>query len=55
VLSVLEVAWRWGDEDLSEPFESDRHFIAARTWRELHDKMRWHWDSGRQQINQNVP
>lgn len=37
----------WLNSCINEPFESDRHFIDARTWQQLHDKLRWFTNSGR--------
>ena len=43
VLCYLEGAWTNGDTkgDIDEPFPSDRHFVDAKNWFDLQEKIRW--------------
>ena len=41
VLCYLEGAWTRSTDKLEKSFESDRHFIDAKTWYELQDKIRF--------------
>ena len=38
VLCYLEGSWTTATKDIDEPFESDRHFIDAKTWFDLQEK-----------------
>ena len=40
VLCYMEGAWTNTGKNIVEPFESDRHFIDAKSWFELQDKIR---------------
>ena len=55
VLSVLEGTWTEDKADIDDPFVSDRHTIDAETWRELHDKTRFLFNSGRKNNLENLP
>eukprot|EP00056_Hartaetosiga_gracilis_P010237 m.150073 g.150073 ORF g.150073 m.150073 type:complete len:1083 (+) comp13278_c0_seq1:52-3300(+) len=55
ILCYLEGTWIKPNEEIDEPFESDRHFIDARTWRELYDKNRFIYQSGRKPLLENLP
>ena len=46
VLCVMEGAWLKQSLDFEESFESDRHFVDAKDWRELYDKNRFLYQSG---------
>ena len=39
---------------MEEPFDSDRHQIDAKTWQQLHDKIRWMANSGRKNTAENL-
>eukprot|EP00484_Ammonia_sp_Unknown_P014928 CAMPEP_0197079140 /NCGR_PEP_ID=MMETSP1384-20130603/213471_1 /TAXON_ID=29189 /ORGANISM="Ammonia sp." /LENGTH=985 /DNA_ID=CAMNT_0042518013 /DNA_START=29 /DNA_END=2986 /DNA_ORIENTATION=+ len=54
ILCYLEGTWVLDDNTLNEPFESDRHFIDARSWAQLHDKLRWFTNSGRKNLLENL-
>ena len=41
VLCYLEGAWTTSTESLDEPFDSDRHFIDAKSWLDLQDEIRF--------------
>ncbi|CAG5124556.1 unnamed protein product, partial [Candidula unifasciata] len=45
VLCYLEGAWTFSEE-LEEPFPSDRHQIEAKSWQELHQKIRFMSQTG---------
>ena len=42
------------DDELEEPFDSDRHQIDAKSWKQLHDKIRWMSNSGRKNSAENL-
>ena len=46
--------WIVDDDNLDEPFDSDRHHIDAKTWKQLHDKVRWMANSGRKNSAENL-
>ena len=46
--------WVLDDDQLDEPFDSDRHFIDAKSWKQLHDKIRWMANSGRKNSAENL-
>eukprot|EP00484_Ammonia_sp_Unknown_P013073 CAMPEP_0197078964 /NCGR_PEP_ID=MMETSP1384-20130603/213379_1 /TAXON_ID=29189 /ORGANISM="Ammonia sp." /LENGTH=1120 /DNA_ID=CAMNT_0042517833 /DNA_START=6 /DNA_END=3369 /DNA_ORIENTATION=- len=54
ILCYLEGAWIVSDDTLEEPFDSDRHVIEAKTWKSLHDKIRWMMNSGRKSSLENL-
>ena len=41
VLCYLEGSWTTASDDIDEPFESDRHFLDAKTCFELQEKVRF--------------
>lgn len=41
VLCYMEGAWTITDENIDEPFDSERHFLDAVSWQDLHDKLRF--------------
>ena len=55
VLCVMEGAWIKQSLDFEESFESDRHFVDAKDWRELYDKNRFLYQSGRKSTQENLP
>eukprot|EP01128_Nolandella_sp_AFSM9_P002048 TRINITY_DN12443_c0_g1_i1.p1 TRINITY_DN12443_c0_g1~~TRINITY_DN12443_c0_g1_i1.p1 ORF type:complete len:742 (+),score=172.27 TRINITY_DN12443_c0_g1_i1:241-2466(+) len=55
ILCVLEGAWIHDAVDLTEPFDSDRHFIDASSWEELNDMTRFLFNSGRKNNDENLP
>lgn len=55
VLCVMEGAWIKQSLEFEESFESDRHFVDAKDWRELYDKNRFLYQSGRKSTQENLP
>jgi hypothetical protein len=55
VLCVMEGAWIKQTLEFTEAFESDRHFVDAKDWRELYDKNRFLYQSGRKTNQENLP
>lgn len=56
VLCYLEGAWeRLDGSELVEPFESDRHHIAATDWEDLMEKVRFFDLSGGKDALENIP
>jgi len=55
ILCYLEGTWIKAADNIEEPFSSDRHFIDAKTWRELYDKNRYILQSGRKSSAENLP
>lgn len=53
VLCYLEGAWTTATEDIDEPFESDRHFIDAKSWFDLQEKVRFTSYTGRKDNLEN--
>lgn len=53
-LCYMEGAWTKAKQDIDEPFSSDRHFIDASTWQELHAKNRFTAYTGTKSINENL-
>jgi len=53
VLCYLEGAWTTATEDIDEPFESDRHFLDAKTWFDLQEKVRFTSYTGRKDNLEN--
>ena len=53
VLCYLEGAWTTATKDIDEPFDSDRHFIDAKTWFELQEKVRFTSYTGRKDNLEN--
>ena len=41
LLCYIEGAWTNDVTDVDEPFDSDRHHIAAESWLELQEQIRW--------------
>ena len=54
ILCYLEGAWTTAERDVDEPFSSDRHFIDAKTWMELHQKIMFTSYSGSKSILENL-
>jgi len=54
LLCYLEGAWTKTDKKVDEPFSSDRHFVDAKTWQELHDKVGFTAYSGSKSIKENL-
>ena len=54
ILCYLEGAWTKTTKKVDEPFSSDRHFIDANTWMELHDKIMFTSYSGSKSIRENL-
>jgi len=54
VLCYLEGAWTQSSDKINEPFESDRHFIDAASWMELHEKARYVAYAGTKDRNENL-
>ena len=53
VLCYLEGSWTTATKDIDEPFESDRHFIDAKTWFDLQEKVRFTSYTGRKDNLEN--
>ena len=53
VLCYLEGAWTTATNDIDEPFESDRHFIDAKSWFDLQEKVRFTSYTGRKDNSEN--
>ena len=53
VLCYLEGGWTMDTKTLSEPFESDRHFIDASSWFDLQEKVRYTSYTGGKNNNEN--
>ena len=53
VLCYLEGAWTTATKDIDEPFESDRHFIDAKSWFDLQEKIRFTSYTGRKSNLEN--
>ena len=53
VLCYLEGAWTTATKDIDEPFESDRHFIDAKSWFDLQEKIRFTSYTGRKDNLEN--
>ncbi|XP_020625028.1 uncharacterized protein LOC110062447 [Orbicella faveolata] len=53
VLCYLEGAWTTATKDIDEPFESDRHFIDAKSWFDLQEKVRFTSYTGRKDNLEN--
>ena len=53
VLCYLEGAWTTATKDIDEPFESDRHFIDAKSWFDLQEKVRFASYTGRKDNLEN--
>ena len=54
IICYLEGAWTTAERDVDEPFSSDRHFIDAKTWMELHQKIMFTSYSGSKSIRENL-
>ena len=54
ILCYLEGTWILDKDELEEPFDSDRHQIDAKSWKQLHDKIRWMSNSGRKNSVENL-
>lgn len=54
ILCYLEGAWTTAERNVDEPFSSDRHFIDAKTWMELHQKIMFTSYSGSKSILENL-
>ena len=53
VLCYLEGAWTTATKKIDEPFESDRHFLDAKTWFDLQEKVRFTSYTGRKDNLEN--
>ena len=53
VLCYLEGTWTTATKDIDEPFESDRHFIDAKSWFDLQEKVRFTSYTGRKDNLEN--
>ena len=53
VLCYLEGTWTTEIKDIDEPFESDRHFIDAKSWFDLQEKVRFTSYTGRKDNLEN--
>ena len=53
VLSYLEGAWEYSQDDIEESFESDRHFLDASSWAEMDEKVAFMAHTGRKDSNEN--
>ncbi|KAL9989562.1 hypothetical protein ACROYT_G004124 [Oculina patagonica] len=53
VLCYLEGAWTTATKEIDEPFESDRHFIDAKSWFDLQEKVRFTSYTGRKDNLEN--
>ena len=54
VMCYLEGGWTRTGKNVDEPFESDRHFIDAATWMELHNKARFLAYTGSKSLLENL-
>ena len=54
VLCYLEGAWHESTKNIDEPFKSDRHFVDAASWMELHEKLRFISYSGSKSQFENL-
>ena len=54
VMCYLEGAWTNSGDEIDEPFESDRHFIDADSWMELHEKARFVSYTGVKSLGENL-
>ena len=54
ILCYLEGTWVLDKNALIEPFVSERHFIDASNWKQLHDKIRWMYNGGRKNARENL-
>lgn len=53
VMCYLEGGWTTNTKTLSEPFQSDRHFLDASSWFDLQEKIRYMSASGGKSQNEN--
>ena len=53
VLCYLEGAWTFSEDQIDEPFFSDRHFIDANSWFELQEKVQFTTYTGRKSALEN--
>ena len=53
ILCYLEGAWTKVQKNVNEPFVSDRHFLDAKTWIELHQKIMFTSYGGSKSIREN--
>ena len=54
VMCYLEGGWTKTDQDVDEPFESDRHSIDAKTWKGLQEKEMFFAYTGSKNIDENL-
>ena len=54
VLCYMEGAWTQAAGNIDEPFASDRHFVDAKSWMELHEKSRYIEYSGSKSRLENL-
>ena len=55
VLCYLEGAWVNSQEDIAEPFASERHHIDADSWADLNEKTNFYINSGQKNLLENLP
>eukprot|EP01060_Flectonema_neradi_P018700 TRINITY_DN255_c0_g2_i1.p1 TRINITY_DN255_c0_g2~~TRINITY_DN255_c0_g2_i1.p1 ORF type:complete len:1105 (+),score=243.10 TRINITY_DN255_c0_g2_i1:106-3420(+) len=55
VLCYLEGAWINSQEDIAEPFASERHHIDADSWADLNEKTNFYINSGQKNSAENLP
>eukprot|EP01060_Flectonema_neradi_P018698 TRINITY_DN255_c0_g1_i1.p1 TRINITY_DN255_c0_g1~~TRINITY_DN255_c0_g1_i1.p1 ORF type:complete len:1153 (+),score=221.50 TRINITY_DN255_c0_g1_i1:109-3459(+) len=55
VLCYLEGAWINSQEDIAEPFASERHHIDADSWADLNEKTNFYFNSGQKNLAENLP
>lgn len=53
-LCYLEGSWTTSGQKIEEPFTSDRHFVDAATWMELHEKSRFVSYTGTKSLLENL-
>ena len=54
-LCYLEGTWTEAQEDIAEPFASERHHIDADTWEDLHAKNNFLFNNGQKSSLENLP
>ena len=55
VLCYLEGTWVNSQENIAEPFASERHHIDADSWTDLNAKMNFYINSGQKSSSENIP
>jgi len=54
ILCYLEGTWILDDDDIEEPFQSDRTAFGTAKWQQLSDQMRWMANSGRKDVDEEL-